>query len=228
MKEFFRSFIRLLFPNVCLLCGNDLREGEEQICLTCRADLPYTRLHHELDNKFEQLFWGQVPVERATALFYFEKGGKVQEMLHQLKYKGNRDMGLLLGRCLGDEIAGCPVADVDCIVPVPLHSKRLKSRGYNQSRLIAEGLAEVLQLPVEDGALQRTRANETQTHKNAWERWRNSEQLFAVGQAEKLCGKRILLVDDVVTTGATLASAGKALLQVPGVQLNFATIAMAL
>ncbi|MBP5317783.1 MAG: ComF family protein [Paludibacteraceae bacterium] len=228
MKKLFDSLVRLLYPHVCLLCGADLVEGEEQVCLVCRSDLPYTRMHLEPDNRLEQLFWGQVPIQRATALFYFEKGGMVQKLLHQLKYKDNREMGVLLGRCLGEEIAGSPVAEADCIVPVPLHPRRQKLRGYNQSRLIADGMAEVLHLPVADGVLKRVRANETQTHKNAFERWRNSESLFAVGERESLAGRRVLLVDDVVTTGATFTASAKALLQIPNIQINCASVAMAI
>ncbi|MBO4371056.1 MAG: ComF family protein [Paludibacteraceae bacterium] len=227
MKQLLTDFIRLLFPHVCLLCGNRLCESEKHVCLNCLFDLPLTNLHRVPDNRMEQLFWGQARIDHATALYYFEKGNHVQQLLHQIKYKGNRELAVELGRILGEEIKDSPVAQVDCIVPIPLHPRRQKSRGYNQSQLIAEGLAAVLNLPIENQVLWRTRFNDTQTHKNAFERWRNSESLFCVSNGSALEGKRVLIVDDVVTTGSTFVAAAKALIQITNIQLNCATVALA-
>jgi len=198
------------------------------ICTDCRFSLPYTDFHLQPDNIVAQQFWGRVKLEAVFALFYFVKGGKVQNLVHALKYKGNKDVGVLLGEMAGSRLAKNEVfKSVDIVIPVPLHKKRLNQRGYNQARCFAEGIARQLNITVETGNLVRPAATETQTHKSRFERFNNMQEVFVIKSPESLEGKHILLVDDVVTTGSTLEACGNQLLKIEGVKLSVATIAYA-
>lgn len=227
LKKYISSLLSLVFPKTCGGCGGYLVEGEKEVCLKCLCDLSRTGFHKEDDNDAERLFWGKVKVERATAFCRFHKGGVSQQLLHNLKYKGMKSLGVEMGRIMGQEIKGYPIADVDLIVPVPLHPSKLRKRGYNQAEMIAQGLGEVLDIPVDVTSLERTRGNETQTHKNINERYINSLGLFALtAKSESLKGKRVLLVDDVITTGATLEACARELLKIDGVKVNCIAFAM--
>lgn len=228
LGKYISALLSLVFPKTCGGCGGYLVEGEREVCLKCLCELGVTGFHKEQDNDAERLFWGKVKVEHATAYCRFVKGGVSQQLLHNLKYKGYKQLGVELGRIMGAEVKGHPVAQADVIVPVPLHSSKLRQRGYNQAEMIARGLAEVLKLPVETTSLARTRKNETQTHKNINERYLNSIGLFALtGDAQSLSGKRVLLVDDVITTGATLEACTRELLKIDGVSVNCMAFAIA-
>ena len=190
--------------------------------------LPFTNFHLQPDNIVARQFWGKVNLEAAYALYYFAKGGKVQNLMHHFKYNGMQQIGVLLGNIAGAQLAKNEVfKTVDVIIPVPLHKKRLKQRGYNQSTCFAEGLAQKLNAIVDESSLIRAKATETQTHKSRFSRFENMQEVFAVINPEKLINKHVLLVDDVVTTGSTLEACAVQLLRIEGLKLSIATIAYA-
>ena len=226
--SYLADFLSLLFPQLCPACGNELVAHEKVICTDCHYNLPLTNFHLQADNIVAQQFWGKVNLEGAYALYYFTKGGKVQNLMHHFKYKGMQQIGNLLGNIAGKQLAGnTQFAGVDYIIPVPLHKKRLKERGYNQSACFAQGLAEKLKGIVEENNLIRTKATQTQTHRSRFARFENMQEVFAVKNPEKLKGKHVLLVDDIVTTGSTLEACAMPLLQIEGLKLSIATIAYA-
>ncbi len=226
--SYLTDFISLLFPELCTACGESLVSNEKLICTDCLYNLPYTNFHLQPNNIVAQQFWGKINLEGAYALYYFAKGGKVQNMMHHFKYRGMHRIGNLLGNIAGEQlIKNDRYNSADLIIPVPLHKSQLKQRGYNQSACFAEGLAEKLNAEVELNNLLRIRATETQTHRSRFSRFENMQEVFVVKYPEKLIDKHILLVDDVITTGSTLEACGMELLKVPGIRLSIATIAYA-
>ena len=202
--------------------------NEHLICTACRYNLPYTNFHLQPDNIVAQQFWGKIKLEGAYALFYFTKGGKIQNLMHQFKYKGVKQIGNLLGNIAGEQLVKNKMFNsAELIIPVPLHKKRMLQRGYNQSACFAEGLSEKLNAAVENNNLVRLTATETQTHKSRFARFENMQEVFTVKNPEKLINKHVLLVDDVITTGSTLEACGVQLLKIPGLKLSIATIAYA-
>ena len=196
------------------------------MCSYCSTHLPYTDFYTYSPNPMEMLFWGRAEIAAATALLYFRKGGGVQELVHQLKYKGQCEIGVHFGRELGITLAENPVlASVDALLPIPLHPGRQRKRGYNQSEAIAEGVAAVLHKPVVTSVLVRQVNNATQTRKGLSERWENVRSIFRLADETALSGKHVLLVDDVVTTGSTIEAAATVLSRVTGVRLSVATLA---
>lgn len=228
LRSYLADFIALLFPELCPACQASLVANERIICSDCSYNLPYTNFHLKADNVVAQQFYGKINVEAAYALYYFTKGGKVQNLMHHFKYMGMRQIGNLLGNMAGAQLIENPVFNtVDLIIPVPLHKSRLKERGYNQSTCFANGLTQKLNAIVEDNNLQRAVATATQTHKSRFARFENMQDVFVVKQPERLINKHVLLVDDIVTTGSTLEACGIELLKVPGLKLSIATIAYA-
>lgn len=226
--SYLADFVSLLFPELCYACGGSLIGDEDLICTDCLYNLPYTNFHQQQDNIVARQFWGKLPVDGAFALFYFTKGGKVQELMHQFKYKNVPLIGNKLGRIAGRQLVQSEhFKQIDAVIPVPLHNTRLRKRGYNQSACFAEGLADILNVPVIADNLLRQRATETQTHKSRFERAVNMQDVFMLNDLQALAGKHILLVDDVITTGSTLEECGTALLTAPGLRLSIATIAYA-
>lgn len=222
------DFISLIYPHLCLACGKALFDRELTICTYCRYDLPKTTLHLEPNNKLQKLFWGKVPIEAATALLYFNKGSKVQKLIHELKYRGKTDVGVTIGKMLGSALKTAPAFQgITAVVPVPLHPKKERQRGYNQSLFIAVGVAESLGVPYFQNALVRTLFTESQTKKSLFDRWKNVNTVFKVTEPEALQNQSILLVDDVITTGSTLESCAQVLLQVPQTKVSVATLACA-
>ena len=222
------DLLELFFPSICVTCGNRLVKQEKFVCLDCWLDLPVTNFHFEPENKVAQLFWGRVQVENATAWFHFRKGSNYQQLIHCIKYKGMKEMGLECGKRLGFSIAESEgFKQVDVIVPVPLHPKKLRKRGYNQSEWIARGISEALQKPVEADNLYRKIHTTTQTKKTRLERWKNVEGIFEIKNSELFAGKHILLVDDVATTGATLEACTVPLLKCDDTRVSIATLAYA-
>jgi len=222
------DFISLLFPKICAACGNSLWKQEETVCLSCEFHLPRTNFHLALGNPVSQLFWGRVNLESAAAFLYFNKGNKVQRLIHQLKYKGRKDIGIYLGRQYGQHLKFSPFFQtVQLIVPVPLHPKKLLQRGYNQSEQFAIGLGETMRIPVDPYAICRKKETETQTKKSRFRRWQNVAEVFDVTNPATMEMKHVLLVDDVITTGATLESCIHALSSIPGIRISVATIAAA-
>lgn len=222
------DFFSLLFPRICSACGNSLWKNEETICLSCDYHLPRTNFQLSLENPVSRLFWGRVKLESAAAYLYFNKGNKVQRLIHQLKYKGRRDIGICLGRQYGIYLRHAPLfKDIQLIVPLPLHMKKLMQRGYNQSEQFAIGLGETMGIPVLSHVINRRKETETQTKKSRFRRWQNVAEVFEVTDPGPLKMKHILLVDDVITTGATLESCIHSLSSVNGIRISVAAIAVA-
>jgi len=227
-QSYLADFVSLLFPELCAACRESLVANEQLICTACRYGLPFTNFHLQPDNIVAQQFWGKIQLQGAYSLYYFSKGGKVQNLMHQFKYRGMKQIGNLLGNIAGGQLAQNEVFNmVDLIVPVPLHRKRLQQRGYNQSAHFAEGLAEKLNAAVEINNLVRTTVTETQTHKSRFARFENMQDVFTIENPERLKNKHVLLVDDVITTGSTLEACGTQLLKIEGLKLSIATVAYA-
>ncbi len=204
------DFIDFILPRRCVVCGEPLSGGEQEICLNCLLSLPVISEAHRVD--IEKIFWGIVPVERASSYFYYSKGSPYNNLLHVLKYKNRPQVGIMLARNAAVELSKNGFFDgVELIVPLPLSRKKMRRRGYNQCDYIAEGLSQITGIPVCKGCVSRIKANETQTHKSREQRWKNVEGIFSVSNFEALCGKHVMLVDDVLTTGATIADCARAL-----------------
>ncbi len=222
------DFINLLVPVLCPACGTVLVKNERIICTGCLYELPRTRYVSFLDNPVARLFWGRVYVENATAYFQYQKGSRFQNLIHELKYRDRQDIGREMGRMLGTELAGSPFDSADIILPVPLHKKKRRKRGYNQCDPIASGLSESLRIPWHKDHLIRPSISLTQTNKSRIQRWSNVDGIFEVRDPQELNGKHVILVDDVVTTGATLDACATAILSVEGASVSIATLAVAL
>jgi len=224
----FDDLISLFYPQLCAGCNTTLLKGEEVLCLNCLADLPRTNYHLYHENPIFQLFIGRVNITLATSFCRFDKGGRLQHLLHQLKYKGNPEVGYKMGMLLGSDLMQSLLyQEIDALVPVPLHPKKEKKRGYNQSTEICKGLAESMNRPIITGNLVRKVHTTSQTQKGRFERWENVSGIFNVKNSRLLTGKHLLLVDDVVTTGATLEACCETLLKIPGVSVSIATLASA-
>lgn len=224
----FVDFFNLMYPDLCLVCGENLIKTEQHLCLSCLHSIPKTNFHLQIDNPIEKRFWGKVSVFRCTAFFFFQKGSPFQKLLHSLKYKGNKEIGELLGKYAAcDLIDSKDFSTVDVIIPVPLHPTKYKTRGYNQSEWIGKGLSEILQKPQDITSLIRLKENTTQTKKSVFERYENTEGIFELKDIEILKGKHVLLVDDVLTTGSTLEACIKSLQKVNGIKISVFTLALA-
>jgi len=224
----FSDFFNLLYPDLCVVCGENLLNNEHQICLNCLHNIPKTNYHLSVDNPIEKRFWGKVPIFRGTAFFFFQKGSPFQKLLHALKYKDLKQIGETLGKYAAADLLESPdFAAIDVIIPVPLHPKKYRKRGYNQSEWIGKGISQILQKPQDTTTLIRVRENTTQTKKSVFERYENTEGIFQISDKESLTGNHVLLVDDVLTTGSTLEACIKALLQIEGVKVSIFTLAVA-
>ena len=224
----FDDLISLFYPRLCAGCNTPLVIGEDILCLNCQADLPRTNYHFYPENPVFQLFIGRANITLASSFCQFDKGGRLQYLLHQLKYKGNYEIGFKMGILFGyDLIQNSLYQDIDAIIPVPLHPRKEKKRGYNQSAEIGKGLAQSMNRPVITGNLVREIHTTSQTRKGRFERWENVSGIFNVKNDASLSGKHLLLVDDVVTTGATLEACCEPLLKIPGVKVSIATLACA-
>lgn len=226
--SWFSDFIELFYPNTCGACNIPLQKGEQIICTRCLAELPYTHYHQYKDNPVAQVFWGRIPIQNATSLLYFHKKGRTQHMLHLLKYRGRQDIGIYLGQLLGNQILNNEdYQNIDAIVPIPLHPKRQKQRGYNQAECIAIGISKSLRIPVETNLVFRQIETKTQTKKSRTERWENVAQVFSIKNSQLHTNKHFLLVDDVITTGATIEACAQAILTIPETKISVASLAKA-
>jgi len=223
-----KDFAGLFFPDVCYNCGNTLFRNERIVCTRCALHLPETNFHKDPDNPVSKVFWGRVPLQAATALYYYKKGGAVQNLIHQMKYNGRKEIGIYLGNVLGSEIKDLDHFEtIDCILPIPLHRKRFKKRGFNQAEMIAIGLGQALNKEVDIRSLYRNISSDTQTKKSRYRRWENVSEIFKLREDHTLKGKHVLVVDDVITTGATMEACLQTLLKVPEIKLSVVSAAFA-
>ncbi len=227
--EIVRGFLHLAYPQLCVACEADTAAGNACFCLTCRSKLSPAHMYQQQENEFTERFWGRLKLEGAASMYYFQRKSPIQRALHQLKYQNQPQIGMQIGREFGRQLLQSPIfQSVDGIIPVPLHPRKERSRGYNQSMMLARGLAETMHVPVLSGALVRPLFTSTQTRKKRMERFENVGDVFAIEHAERLSGKHLLLVDDVLTTGATMETCGQLLLALPQTRLSMATIAIAM
>jgi ComF family protein len=228
VRTYLKDFVSLIFPDLCVACRAGLMANEDLLCTDCLYNLPFTNFHLQPDNIVARQFWGKLPIEGAYSLYYFNKGGNIQNMMHQFKYNGMHRIGNVLGNIAGKQLLQNEAFNsAEIIIPVPLHKKRLKERGYNQSASFANGLAQKISAKVDIDNLVRSVATKTQTHKSRFARFENMQEVFAVARPAELINKHVLLVDDIVTTGSTLEACGIELLKAPGLKLSIATIAYA-
>jgi ComF family protein len=228
LKTLLGNALHLLYPHVCTGCGSDLLNEDNQLCLRCINELPHTDFAIHPHNPIEKIFWGRIPVTAAHSEFYFSKESLIQHLIHQLKYKNNTAIGMYLGEMMGNTLLRSGrFSDIDYLIPLPLYADKERRRGYNQAAVICNGLSAVMNIPVLTGNVTRRRFTETQTRKHRIERWENVEGSFIINNPPALKGKSVLLVDDVITTGATLEACGSILTQTEELKLFIASLAHA-
>ena len=226
LPQSFDSLLHLFLPHQCAGCGSDIMSRQQVLCLSCMQRLPLTHFHRHANNPVEKIFWGRLPLMGAASLLYFSKDSILQKIVHQFKYNGHKELGLFIGRKMGEALAQAGRFErVDALVPLPLYATRERKRGYNQAGILCQGMAEVLGLPVLPNSICRRSMSDTQTRKNRIERWQNMQGRFELLRAHELRGKHIVLVDDVITTGATLEACGQELLRAGDVRLSIMTMA---
>jgi ComF family protein len=221
-----QDFWELFYPRYCVVCGTILTNTEKGICITCLSRLPRIPQSTTATTTIEKRFWGKIKIEQAIAYFYYERGSDFDRILFQIKYHGQYKLAAIMGRYIAaDLVRSGFFTTIEAIIPIPLHKKRLKQRGYNQSEWLAKGVAMILKCPVYPNAVQRLVNTSTQTRKNAWQRWENVHQVFRLKSPDLLENKHVLLVDDVLTTGATLLACMQEIQQVKGVKISILTLA---
>lgn len=225
----FSDLLSVILPDYCIGCGCILNRKESFLCISCRGELIETQMHLQKENRITKRLYGQCDLFCATSLFYFHKDSVVQNLIHQLKYKGKEEIGTWLGNWLGEKIKNIPdFQKANVVVPVPLHKSKLSKRGYNQVALFGKTLARILQVEYVDDVLVKIKTNTTQTKKDLWSRFNDSKDIFAIQNTQKLEGKNILLVDDLITTGATIESCYNQLVKIKNVKIGLATMAYSL
>ncbi|HMB99793.1 MAG TPA: phosphoribosyltransferase family protein [Flavobacteriaceae bacterium] len=228
MLRIAKNLIDLFFPKVCYSCSNLLTDYEKYVCTNCRHDLPVTNFHFNNDDYVLKIFYGRAKIEQATALLRFKKKGIVQQLLHNLKYRGYEDIGLFLGDWLGEELKTIEdYKTIDTVIPVPLHKQKLKKRGYNQVAKFGKHIAQALNCQYLDNVLIKVTHTESQVFKGRFARWNNSDEIFTIQNKHLIEGKHILLVDDIITTGATIESCVNVLNQAQNLKISVASMAIA-
>jgi ComF family protein len=228
LKNIVSSTLHLFYPHVCTGCGSDLLKENDLLCLKCIHNLPHTNFAKLPNNQIEKDFWGRIPLTSAYSQFYFSKEFLIQHLIHELKYKGDTKIGFYLGEVMGKTLLKSNRFNtIDALVPLPLYADKEHKRGYNQATVICNGMSSVMNIPVLNGIVIRQHATETQTRKHRTARWENVKDSFKTVKENELNGKHLLLVDDVVTTGATLEACGNVILQTENVKLSIATLAYA-
>lgn len=224
-SQYLDSLAHFIFPHHCNGCGTDVLSNDQLLCAKCLYELPETNFANIYNNVIERNFYGRLQIEQATASFYFTKESLMQHLVHQLKYKGNQAIGVYLGKMLGKQLLQSNKYNaVDVIVPLPLNAKREFKRGYNQAAVICKGITEVFSKPINTTAVARKIFTETQTHHTRIERWQNMDGVFTVINKSAIEGKHILLVDDIITTGATIEACGKVILDAGATCLSVAAV----
>jgi ComF family protein len=228
LQSIFSDTVHLFYPQICTGCGSDLLSDDQLLCLLCINQLPHTNFAQHANNPLEKIFWGRIPLVAAHSEFYFAKETLIQELIHQLKYKGNQDIGYFLGQLMGNSLLNSNrFKNLDCLIPLPLYPEKERKRGFNQATIICNGISAQMNIPVMRHNVVRRRFTETQTKKHRTQRWENVANSFQVKDPMLLNDKNILLVDDVVTTGATLEACGHAIAQSANVKMSVATLSMA-
>lgn len=223
-----KNLINLFFPQICEACKLPLKNNEDVVCIACRHELPVTNFHFENNDAVKKIVYGRVQLEHATALLHFSKKGLVQELLHNLKYRGHEQVGEFLGDWLGGELQSITqYKDIDVVIPVPLHKKKKRERGYNQVTKFGQSIAIALEVDFDENALIKIKHSRTQVFKDRITRFDDASIRFALGKTENLEGKHILLVDDIITTGATIEACALLLQTVRDVKISVATMAIA-
>ncbi|HEX8461536.1 MAG TPA: ComF family protein [Segetibacter sp.] len=226
IQPLLNDFLHLFYPHVCTGCGTDILNDNHELCIRCLSQLPKTHFFENAVNPVEEKFYGRLPVRHAGAAFYFTKQSLIENIIYDLKYKGNKGIGRYMGQMLGQLLSESKrFDDVDIIIPLPLNFKRLKKRGYNQSQILAEGITSVWNKPVNHKAVIRKINTETQTHSGRIARLENMQNVFAVADPAAIQNKHVLLIDDVVTTGASLEACAAEVLKTPGVTISIAALA---
>ena len=222
------DFIALLYPELCIGCGNAMKQREHLICSSCSIDLPHTHFEHLKDNPVEKLFWYKTKIEAATSGYFFSKKSRIQKMIHSFKYKGNQESAIFLGEKLGEMLkSSARFTSIDAIIPVPLHPSKLKKRGYNQAERISIGISNVLKIPVITNSLIRNHYNDTQTNKGLFNRWENVNSVFSIKEPKNIANKHLLIIDDVITSGATIEACAQKVLSVKNTKVSLASLALA-
>lgn len=223
------DFFSLFFPHLCEACDQPLAKGENILCTHCLHKLPRTGAHRKADKYLTAKFYGKLDINEVFSFLYFRKHSSVQQLLHRLKYKNKPEIGIFLGKLYGSELneVSHRLADYDFIVPVPLHSSRQRRRGYNQSEKFSKGLGEALDIPVNISSVKRLYKSQTQTRKTRQQRWENVKDIFSISHPEEIMGKKILLTDDIVTTGATIEACAQQLFKAGASKISVITIAVA-
>ncbi len=223
----FHDLANLLYPRICNCCDSHLLKAEKVICTSCLHKIPTTNYHHDNENATKKVFEARLSVENATSLLYFKKKGIVQNLIHNLKYKKQEEVGVFLGNWLGEELqTHSDFKRIDCVIPVPLHRRKLKQRGFNQVTQFGKQLAKKLDAEFIEDVLVKKSASRTQTFKKRLGRWGSIDESFMIENHRKLQNKHLLLVDDLVTTGATLEACGNKLLEIKNTKLSIATMAI--
>jgi len=222
------NLLNLFFPKVCYACTSMLADNEKHICTVCRHNLPVTNYHFEDNDTVKKILYGRLQIEQATALLKFQKKGIVQQLLHNLKYKGHDTISEVLGKWLGNELKTIKeYGAIDLIIPVPLHRRKLRKRGYNQVAKFGQEIAEALNIPYIDNVLIKTSSTKTQVFKKRMARWNNSEEVFTIKNSDLIKDKHILLVDDIITTGSTIEACANVLNKADNIKISIATMAIA-
>lgn len=227
VREIKESLVHLLFPAICSGCGGDLPDDNTCLCFKCMDAMPETNFELHRSNPAEKKFWGRLPVQHVTAQYYFTSESLMQQLMHQFKYRGNKELGLQLGRMMGNSLQKTNYFDADVLIPLPLFAAKERRRGFNQATILCEGMAECMHIPVLKEVVKRSQHTDTQTQKGRIERWQNMEGKFVLSDPHAISNKHVLLVDDVITTGATLEACGIELLKADNVKLSIATLCYA-
>lgn len=226
-EQVLQDLLDLFYPRLCMGCETMLRTNEDYLCFDCRQDLPMTHFFYE-GNPVEKVFWGRASIASGTAFLYFSKGGIVQNLMHQIKYQNMPEVAEFVGELFGNQLKEQQrYNQVQWVIPVPLHPKKLKKRGYNQSAWLASGMAKSLGIGLSTEILIRSEYTATQTKKSRFDRWTNVKDIFTLQGPEQLADQEVILVDDVVTTGSTLEACVHTLQEIPGVRVHIATLAYA-
>lgn len=229
ITRYAEALLHMIYPHLCKGCAIDIPQAEQHLCASCLSSLPFTCFEKHADNPAEKIFFGRTNIQAAMGLLYFTKDSLVQSLVHQIKYEGAKELAVFMGKMIGRAMLNeARFGAIDLLLPLPLSRGREKQRGYNQSTLLSEGISSVLQVPVKATALQRLSSQGTQTHKSREERWLQMHQQFICPQPNTLAGRNILLVDDVITTGATLDACASILNAIHGVKTSIATLAIAM